>query len=157
MVVVVLGVIAAVSAPSLRWMDGARSNAASEEIARMLARARTHAMMIGAPAGVAIDLAGSTASLLVIDIDSGSILPMRDAQGGDLPVLDVPAEFPGVAIESFTGPAGAGGVIWFGHDGHPERRSAIGDLLGLATHNSVVSVTGSDQQVTVHRFSGLVE
>jgi len=157
-VVALLGIMAASVTPALRGVSDARQSAAWREAERRLVHARTRAMSTGRAFGVRITAASGTFELLEIPVGGGIPQGARDALGQTIPAWSLPTAYPSTAVSSFVGGDGVSGtgVVWFGHDGAPQRRNSSGALLGAFTQDAVVTLTGG-RTVTVREVSGLVE
>ena len=156
-VTVLLAILAASVLPALEQMDKTRRAGALAEIGLTLRSARSHAMASGDPVGVKIDLdAGSMQPMRLPP--GGSVLPMIDAMGSPEPVCVLSHLFPGVAIAEVVLPDGSitSGTVWFASEGSLERRAANGSYLGPATFDFSIQIKDGGS-IVVDRMTGLVQ
>ena len=157
-VMILLSVLSAAAIPDFRTVERARKHALAREVQRRLSFARSWAASTGAPAGVALDPAAGTITL------------MRIAQSGDPPTIiptptgdagapwRIAADFPSaviLSVEHGDGSSGAG-TIWFDADGKPHLRDGDGGYIEDFTQDAAVTVSGP-AEITVRRLTGLVE
>lgn len=157
-VVVVMSVLAVTAAPSIELMFSARRGGAAAEVARTLERARTNAIATGNPSGVAVDLAGSTLTLVELTVGAVGPTVIDDPLGQPAAPVRVAELFNGVTIDRLTHGDGtsAGGTLWYGFTGTPETRDGDGGFVAEFTQDAVIELS-SGAMVTIRRGSGLVE
>lgn len=157
-VMILLSVLGAAAIPAFRTVERTREHALAREVQRRLSLARSWAASTGAPAGVTLDPAAGTITLMrIVNAgDSPTILPTSTGDAGA--PWRIAADFPSAAIlsvEHGDGASGAG-TIWFDADGKPHLRDADGDYIADFTQDAVVTVSGP-ADITVRRLTGLIE
>ena len=157
-VLILLSVLGAAAIPAFRTVERTREHALAREVQRRLSLARSWAASTGAPAGVALDPAAGTITLVRITQpgDPPTIIPTSTGDAGA--PWRIAADFPSGAILSVEHGDGAGGAgtIWFNADGKPHLRDTDGDHLADFTQDAVVTVSGP-ADITVRRLTGLIE
>ncbi|MEC9374456.1 MAG: hypothetical protein VYC34_11460 [Planctomycetota bacterium] len=157
-VVVILGVMAVVVAPSLQGVARSQQSGLITEVERRLSHARAHAMTTGEPSGVRIDVAGGEVSSLRIAAAGAAPTAIPDPTGAAGASLTTGSMMGGVGISSFqNGDGGANRqVIWFNYEGTPQTRQGDGTDPEAFTEDAVITFPGG-AQVFVRRVSGLIE
>lgn len=158
-VIAITAVLAVSAVPALDRVRETTQLAARDEVHRLLEHARARAIQAGAAAALRIDL--DSQSLGTMTTTGSAVLPMNGPLGMPSDESMISVLFQGVEIERVVDAAGqahqvGSALLWFGHDGMPERRSSTGELLGLATSDAVIT-SSSGWTVTVHRGSGMIE
>lgn len=162
-VVVIIGIMAAVAVPGIGSLDGQRREAGVAEISRSLRYARASAMATGAPTGVR--LRTSPAVLLdLVALDPTTLDPggLPGPLGEDLTTVYLGAMFPTLQISSLTngnGSATADETIWFAFDGAPHTRGAGGGTPAAFTQDAQIQTPdgAGTRTITVHEHTGLVD
>lgn len=148
-VIVIMGILAAATLPAFDSLSAARHAAAADEVGRLLAAARSHAMTTGQTTGLGVSTSDSTVQLWTIETSGASPTPpdelspaSRHGSFGDSEILSA-------SIESTDD------TIWFRHDGSPRLRDSSGDA-GAMTTDADIALTGG-WTVTVRAGSGMIE
>lgn len=157
LVVVIMGVMAGIVVGGLGGINGQLADTGTEEIRRLLRRARATAMATGEPAAVLIDPETNTIELLRLDAQTNSIVPAFDALGNNEPSFVVSDRWAKLTISAATGGDGMTGptAIWFAFNGNPHLRDDSGAYLAAFTEDATIEVAGSTIVVRAH--TGLVE
>jgi len=162
-VIVIMGVLAAVVVPGMGAVEDQRRDAGVAEIARVLRYARASAMATGSPTGVRIQTdSGVVVDLVRIDPDSGSLDGVPGPLGEDLPTRYLDHELAGVTVLSMQngdGTTGTDETFWFAYDGTPHTRSATGVFDDNNTDPCLIEVetrTGS-RTIRVHETTGMID
>ncbi|GJM18836.1 MAG: hypothetical protein DHS20C14_10490 [Phycisphaeraceae bacterium] len=163
MVIVIMGVLAAVVVPGIGALDAQRQDAAIEEIKRSLRFARGSAMATGAPTGVQIQTSsGVVFDAVRIDPDTLALDGVPGPLGEDFPTRYLSSEFPGITLASVTngdGSATTDETIWFKFDGTPHTRNGSGVFTSDNASDCAIEVdyAGGTRTIVVHAFTGFVD
>jgi Tfp pilus assembly protein FimT len=158
LVVVITGIVAATVIPAWNSLTGTRQAAAAEEVEREIVAARCQAVAEGRPVGLKVDPTNETVRKYVIETPGAAPSVAKDVDGQADPGVNIAAAYSGAEISSLTAGDGSTGaqVLWFGYDGTPQlRNAATGVLIGSATQDAVIQMSGG-QQVRVRYGSGMV-
>lgn len=163
MVLVIIGVLAAVVTPGLGSLERQRQDSAFDEISRTLRYARSSAMACGAPTGVRLRTdPGVRLDLVQIDPDTLSLGPAPGPLGEDAPTRYLHLELPSLAIVSMTNGDGASSTdetFWFRFDGTPHTRASGGAFDAFYSEDAeIVLESGSGTRVIVIRaHTGVID
>lgn len=156
-VIVVIAIVSVTVVPAWTSLSGTRQAAAAEEVERRLVAARSLAVSEGHPVGVRIDPGADTVQFYTIASFGAAPAVMTMFDGQPDPVMYLAKTYPAADITTFTGGSGTNvaQVLWFGYDGTPELRSAVGALTGGWTSDAVINFAGGSI-VTVRKGTGMV-
>lgn len=161
-VVLIMGLLAAVAVPSFGVVEEIRQEQAAESLAGTLRRARAEAVATGYAHRVSVDLGSDT---VAVDFDDGSsITTALDALGREPSQAEAtPGNLAAAAMATggTTGDGtvvGAAGVwrVWFDFKGVPHDAGVSGALDIESVDDAVLNFVGGGS-VTVYALSGLVE
>jgi len=157
-VLVVLSALSAAALPTLERIERSRRTGLAVEIERRLTLARAAAMATGEPHGVRIASEEQILSTVRIEESGAEPSPAIGMNGDAAGALEIPASYPGAAIESMVNGDGDSRLdtIWFGYDGSPHLREEDGARIGPFTVDAVISVVDGPT-IEVRRLTGLVE
>ncbi|MEZ6318439.1 MAG: prepilin-type N-terminal cleavage/methylation domain-containing protein [Phycisphaerales bacterium] len=162
-VILIMGILAAVVVPGLGAIDDQRRDAGIEEIARLLRYARASAMATGTPTGVRIQAdSGVVVDLVRLDPDTGDLDGVPGPLGEDLTTRHLDHEFGGLTVLSMQngdGTTGTDETFWFAYDGTPHTRSALGAFAANNTDPCLIEVetrTGS-LTIRVREATGMID
>jgi len=156
-VILIVGLVSVTALPALNQVQAARQAGARSEIVSQLRSARAHALALGDPSGLSIDLGAQSFQLVTVPPGAGA-QAMLDPLGAEEPVRRIEELYPGASFASVTlldGSSGSG-VIWFSNDGTPEVRDESGAYVGVASADAVIVLEGADA-ITVDRLTGRIE
>jgi type II secretory pathway pseudopilin PulG len=157
-VIIVIGVLAAVVAPGLGAMDATRAGAAAGQTAGLLRYARASAAASGLPTGVAIDVPASTLTLVRVETAAGGLLGVPGPLGTDEPPVRLERLY-SATIDSVTNGDGSETdeeTIWFRFDGTPHTRTAAGVFDAFFAQDATIDL-GAAGSVTVRAVTGVIE
>lgn len=163
MVVVVIGVLAAVVGPGLGSLEQQRQESAFDEVSRTFRYARATAMASGSPTGVRLQTgSGVQLSLLRVDPDSLNLEAAPAPLGEDSTTRYLDLEIPSLAISSMTNGDGASSsdeTFWFRFDGTPHTRASDGTFTALFSESAeIVLVSGSGTRtIVIREHTGLID
>jgi prepilin-type N-terminal cleavage/methylation domain-containing protein len=157
-VIVVIAIVSVTVMPAWNSLTGTRQAAAGEEVERRLVMARSLAVSEGHPVGVRIDPAADTVQFWTITTTGAAPTVMTMFDGMADPLVDLAKTYPAADVTAVVDGAGASGAatLWFGYDGSPEERSAVGALVGSWSTDAVVTLAGGSV-VTVRKGTGMVQ
>ncbi|MFK7759035.1 MAG: Tfp pilus assembly protein FimT/FimU [Phycisphaerales bacterium] len=155
--VVILGIVGVSAVPVLSQSAEATRAASKDEVVRFFEYARSRAMSAGKPVGVRIDTAESLLGVVSID-ESGSIETISDLISSGAMQVNLPSEYAGASVQSFTnGNAQQGnGIVWFDYQGVPHiRDDSSGAFVSMSNQNAALLLS-SGVSVEVHAHTGFV-
>lgn len=156
-VIVVVGILAAASAPAFSTLSASRRAAAAGEIRRHLLVVRSTAMASGRPTGLAL-ASGSALTPMQIETPGASPVALMSPLGSRATPVSIAGLYPGTSIQSASLGSGDTGSVtfWFAYDGTPHTRSSSGTSSPAWTTDGQIAMTGGTV-VTVRRISGVIE
>ncbi|MCL4219890.1 MAG: hypothetical protein KJZ65_00835 [Phycisphaerales bacterium] len=155
-VVVIVAVLAASAIPAFEQVRLCRQGGARSEVLSLLRSARAHAMTLGDPCGLEIDVDAARCALWTI-VPGGAPVALLDPLGAPDGVIELGVIYPGVRVASVKLADGSGGsgVIWFSNTGTPELHDEDGVYVGAATHDAEIVIGEADAIVVQHRTGGI--
>lgn len=156
-VVVIVAILSASAIPAFEQVRVCREAGARGELLALLRNARAHAMTLGDPCGLQIDVDAGRCVLLTIP-PGGDPQSLLDPLGAADEVVELGVTYPGVTVTSVLLPDGSdgSGIIWFSNTGTPELHDEDGVYAGPATHDAEI-VVGQADAVVVQHGTGRIE
>ncbi len=155
-ILALVAVLSIATVPAISAIQRTRERAATTEVARWLTLAQRRAVTTGEATGVRIDPAADRLELLCMPEGTKQPVAMKGPTGDARLELHVPADFPGVTIESFLSGAGSAGAgeCWFDATGTPQERDIA--TLTPCTQDARIQVSGGGV-IIVRAVTGAVE
>ncbi len=156
LVIAVTAILAVSAIPAFGVLNGVREASGAECVERFLLSARSRAVCGGRPIGVWVEPDARLLRVVEISGPGAAPTPSRGVFGEVEPELNFAADYPGVTLSDVTGFGGETGaqILWFGHDGAPQRRDVSGVLQAAPSTDAEVHVAG--YIVRVRRGSGAI-
>lgn len=156
-VVVIVAILSASAIPAFEQVRVCREAGARSEVLALLRSARAHAMTLGDPCGLEIDVDAARLSLRTIP-PGGVPQSLLDPLGAGDVVVELGAAYAGATVTSVVLPDGSSGsgIIWFSNTGTPELHGSDGAVVGPATHDAEI-VIGQGRAVVVQHSTGRIE
>ncbi len=163
MVIVIIGVLAAVVTPGVGSLERQRQDSAFDEISRSFRYARATAMACGAPTGVRLRTGtGVRMDVVQIDPDTSTLGAAPGPLGEDAPTRYLELEIPSLAVVSMTNGDGTSSndeTFWFRFDGTPHTRTVGGSFDAFNTQDALVVLESGPgtRTIVIHEHTGVID